>query len=378
MKNNITKLAVAAMIVVAILIAINQFGVSIDGANVVWADVIEQIRKAHSVTYKETFECDNITSIPPLITQLAMNEQGVIRTVYPGGSVYIDDWSGGIQLVIEPQQKKAWLVRFVGRPREFAIFNHFDWLISGQIEHCKFAGQETINGKETDLFVDEYNVNLRTVTIWVDPETDLPVQIKRVSFPNSDPNTKVPYINLSDSDFGGDNRRGGAAGGSLGSTTLMSDFIWNAELDESLFSTTPPDGFVVEEKQVIVSEASEKDLVDTLAFWAEMSEGLFPSAIEELTDENEIKAMLIEKFDGDEDPDQEMHLALDKAGAIVRGLRFAREQRGKGSWYYRGNGTKLGDADTAVFWYRPKGSDTYRVIYGDLHVEGSAPEDLPK
>jgi len=39
---------------------------------------------------------------------------------------------------------------------------------------------------------------------------------------------------------------------------------------------------------------------------------------------------------------------------------------------------EFGDADTAVFLYRPKDSDTYRVIYGDLSVKDSAPEDLPK
>ncbi|MHC4618314.1 MAG: hypothetical protein ACYTEQ_11245, partial [Planctomycetota bacterium] len=33
---------------------------------------------------------------------------------------------------------------------------------------------------------------------------------------------------------------------------------------------------------------------------------------------------------------------------------------------------------TAIFWYRPKDSQTFRVIYGDLSVEDVAPEDLPE
>jgi len=42
MKNPITKLAAAAVIIIAVLIGINQFGGSIDGASVAWADVAER------------------------------------------------------------------------------------------------------------------------------------------------------------------------------------------------------------------------------------------------------------------------------------------------------------------------------------------------
>ena len=59
-------------------------------------------------------------------------------------------------------------------------------------------------------------------------------------------------------------------------------------------------------------------------------------------------------------------------------LLFTRFFKGEGKWYYRGKGVKLGKADKAIFWYRPKGSQTYRVIYGDLHVEDVAPENLPE
>ena len=51
---------------------------------------------------------------------------------------------------------------------------------------------------------------------------------------------------------------------------------------------------------------------------------------------------------------------------------------GEGEWTYRGKGMRLGETETPIFWYRPKGSETYRVIYGDLHVENVYPEDLPE
>ena len=39
---------------------------------------------------------------------------------------------------------------------------------------------------------------------------------------------------------------------------------------------------------------------------------------------------------------------------------------------------KLGDAETAVFWYGPEDSETYQVLYADLRVEKDVAEsDLP-
>ena len=50
----------------------------------------------------------------------------------------------------------------------------------------------------------------------------------------------------------------------------------------------------------------------------------------------------------------------------------------QGKWIYGGRGVRVGEADTPIFWYRPKESETYHVIYGDLHVENVDPEDLPE
>jgi hypothetical protein len=51
---------------------------------------------------------------------------------------------------------------------------------------------------------------------------------------------------------------------------------------------------------------------------------------------------------------------------------------GEGEWTYRGKGVRLGETGTPIFWYRPKGAETYRVIYGDLHVENVSPDRLPQ
>jgi len=62
---------------------------------------------------------------------------------------------------------------------------------------------------------------------------------------------------------------------------------------------------------------------------------------------------------------------------INRGGMFVQALLAESDWHYAGKDVKFGDADTAIFWYRPQGSATYRVIYGDLHVADVAPENLP-
>ena len=47
MRSRMTKLAAAAVIIIAVLIGINQFGGSIDGAGVAFAEVLEHIRTSN-------------------------------------------------------------------------------------------------------------------------------------------------------------------------------------------------------------------------------------------------------------------------------------------------------------------------------------------
>jgi hypothetical protein len=106
-----------------------------------------------------------------------------------------------------------------------------------------------------------------------------------------------------------------------------------------------------------------------------MRDGTFP---EEIGTENAMKQMplLGEKM---------MALNLPEPEASQMGMNFGKGmifhqilETGGGQWHYAGNGVKLGEADKAIFWYRPEGSETYRVIYGDLSVKDVAQENLPK
>jgi hypothetical protein len=60
------------------------------------------------------------------------------------------------------------------------------------------------------------------------------------------------------------------------------------------------------------------------------------------------------------------------------GFVFVLVLKDENDWHYVGEDVKLGDGDSPICWYKPTGSETYRVIYGDLSVKDIAPEDLPK
>jgi hypothetical protein len=59
-------------------------------------------------------------------------------------------------------------------------------------------------------------------------------------------------------------------------------------------------------------------------------------------------------------------------------LFVARLPREESNWRYAGNGVKINTPDTPIFWYRPAGSQMYRVIYADLTVREMAEDQLPK
>jgi len=63
---------------------------------------------------------------------------------------------------------------------------------------------------------------------------------------------------------------------------------------------------------------------------------------------------------------------------MSRGGMFVQKLPADSDWHYAGKDSTFGDSDMAIFWYRPEGSETYRVIYGDLSVRDVSPENLPK
>ena len=62
MKTRITKLAVAAIIIIAAIIGINHFGGSVDGSSIAWADVLTNIQNTGTLSWETTFITEGQTT----------------------------------------------------------------------------------------------------------------------------------------------------------------------------------------------------------------------------------------------------------------------------------------------------------------------------
>jgi len=60
------------------------------------------------------------------------------------------------------------------------------------------------------------------------------------------------------------------------------------------------------------------------------------------------------------------------------GMMFIDSLPPKADAHYAGKGVSLGAAGKPIFWYRPKDSQKYRVLYGDLSVrDADTAPDVP-
>jgi hypothetical protein len=281
-------------------------------------------------------------------------------------------------LRLNAKSKNAQIIYKVGRDKGKGLINYLDWLSNLHGKSADFIGQEEIDGKIANVFVIErdFRATIRTTTIWVDSETDLPVRVEMVDMPDPNKGIIVPKMFLDVRDFGGeadDIRTIIIQGDGVqdAKTVVKSDFVWNPNLDESLFSLEPPKDYAVEEIMFDVSDTGEKGLINALAFWTNMSGGLFPSEINDLGDPNKVRPMLIEIFDRDGDPKEEFDQAMKQMHLILKGLWFAQKCKVQGNWCYAGDKVRLGESDKPVCWWKSDDSDTFRVIYGDLSLADS-------
>jgi hypothetical protein len=53
---------------------------------------------------------------------------------------------------------------------------------------------------------------------------------------------------------------------------------------------------------------------------------------------------------------------------VVIGFTFPKIMPADNDWHYAGSGVKLGQAEVPICWWKPAGSQTYRVVFGDLSV----------
>jgi len=220
MKSRITKLAVAAVIIVAALVAVYRMGGSVESP--AFADIVRPILTARTATYRVSMKGQDV---PPDF-QVIWMEPSYVRTEMPHGLILIADLEKGKALGLLPAKKKAMVTSISGT---FTPFSELRQLIrdaqEGKDQSPEYLGKQRIDGRDAIGYRIPQgrlpSINM-PVTIWADAETLLPIRIECHLMPR--------------------------APGEQEGTATVTDFQFDVELDPSLFSLDVPDGYTVVEK----------------------------------------------------------------------------------------------------------------------------------
>ena len=341
MNGRMPKLAVAATVAVAALLGLHYLGGSIDGASVAWADVLKNMEAAKTFMYTREFEKEDVREV----IVVRVMEPYLCRHDYLDGrggcDVGIMNTQTGRQINLYPRTKSASISNEEGYTgRQFREYQNLKKDLRDGTE--KDLGRVKLNGRDTICF--EITKADQITTVWADPNTGLPIQIETLL--DKDGRMRM----------------------------LMSDIRFDAELDERLFEI-PADYCILDlatQRWTTPFELTEKHLIEGLAVCPKYLDGRFRTRYiggRPLTDEVERKCRAeVEKIKG---------WSEEEAHKSSLGCAFIEQLPEGSNWQYVGEDVKLGDATRAVCWWKPAGSSTYRVVYGDLSVRDVAPDDLP-
>ncbi len=306
-------------------------------------DVVTAIRKAETVSYVTVITPKNGAAM-----QLKTMHKGArTRTEFPEGVYSVMDMSGQRTLMVQPKTKTATVTKLGTKTVEVPSMANsiISWLQTAETSG-RPVGEKMIDGVRTLGFEAEFGPT--TMTIWSDPKTKLPVQI--------------------DAQFGSPTEP---------LPTTMRNFVFNAPLDDALFSTEPPAGYKSEENtqpeidiQALVKLPPEEHVVRILKFYAGLFDGTFPERI----DGPELLGKIVAKTaDRLNEPEFKKEFAM-LSGSMGATWTFRQTLSKFG---YAGT-AKLNDKDSIVFWYLPKDAEKYRVVYADLTVGNVTEDKLPK
>jgi hypothetical protein len=336
MKSPLTKIAAAAVIIIAAGILLIPIG-----GNVTWAQVIKPILNARTMIFDMILGADETG----MVAHEIVVGSRIRRTMsnLPNMTMIID-LDGENMLVLNSTEKTALYADIEGdlgdRTRSYIRFVRqvIRQLQDGQVEDL---GEQMIDGRKAVGFVGRGHNE--EVTIWADAKTAVPIRIE---------------VHI---------------GQDMAFT--MKNFEFDVDVDELLVSMDVPAGYVLKQTNMDLGNATEEDFIESLRIWAEViRDGLFPDAIGTVNAMEQMPVLIqkLGQMQVTEEQGTQMGVSFGK------GMLFHQILESQGKWGYTGAGVKLGDASKAVFWYQPQGSSTCRVIYGDLHVEDVAPENLPK
>ena len=236
MKSRITKLTAAVVIIIVLILGINYLGTSIDGASAVFAAAMDRVKHARTFSCIEIFEItyeDNGQRGKYLMKQKRMfkepdRERHEKLTSAPPWPQYIGEvtiWHYGKrqQLQFRPFDKTA---EFHDMSSDYDIDDKTgelkltqlntslrDYLLKLSAGAVEDLGREKLEGQSVRKLQSRWDK--RITTVWINPETSYPVQIEHKWTDQSRSPVMIVSIQI------------------------------DTELDDSLFSLEPPEGYTL-------------------------------------------------------------------------------------------------------------------------------------
>jgi hypothetical protein len=363
MRSRITKIALAAVVVLAAVIGIPMLA----GSRPAFADVVRPILTARTAVYtivatlpdKPAFTVHGEFMQPGLTRQTIGAEEGPDKEM-----IYIVDHVQGRSLVLVPSQKTAVVMELKNAtdrldPRAVNMFAELRRRILLASEHgdesVAYVGEARIDGRRVFGYR-LVEAGVRT-TLWADATSFLPLRIECAM---ADEPADQP------------------------ADMVMTDIQFDVPLDPAAFRLAVPPGYHEQTMQMDGSPVTEADVIILLRFYAEATQGRFPSTLD-MSGAKELARAFKKTIPEGEPPNlaeptgrEAFQRVMQDMMKMLRGLKFVVTLPPEADWHYAPGEAVFGDATKPIFWYRPSGSATYRVIYADLSVRDVAPADLPR
>jgi hypothetical protein len=387
MKNRITKLAAAAVILVAVLAGLPLLD---SKQGVVLADVLAKIEQVRAFMYKmnmrmaismgenmptmdmdmemtmiissdfgmktETIAVDSNTGQKSTSTAYIIPDEGIAVTLMPDKKKYMqmefdDDWLAKMKQ--ENNDPREMIKRMMGS------------------EYTEL-GRSTIDGVEVDGFqttdptvIGGVGENV-TLTLWVDAESWLPVR-SEIEFKTGD---------------------------QMQVHGVVSEFNWDLTVTADDFRPVIPDDFEPMATGMQMPKISEEGLIEGLRLFAELA-GSYPKKISMMELAQETMAFMTnrdviekikEKIPQFRELDEDELDELDTDEVMMKTMEVTKPLQSPGFFYMMlvqeqkepvYYGETVGPEDTDAVLLRWKVSDNeYRVIFGDLSVGNATAEEL--
>ena len=333
-----------AILGLAALLVLNPFGGS---SGQVYANIVEQLRNAVTVAFTADMYFEG--QAEPTRIEMAFREPGLQRTVmtYDGSRiVQINDTGNDRGLILIPAQQTYLETDLATMP---SVERERVGLISMLTEEIK-----NLPAEADEILIENQDVDNRPLrafhtgnkTMWIDEKREELVQMEL--------------------DMGG-------------VRMVMRNFRLDPEdLDEAQFSLIPPADYTQSLQGTVEYDMAELGAADVIAYLSAVVEAKkdhrFPEAINPMEFLSLAEqGLLIEVA---RSPEEEEEYGQAFAQASQRAMMFVMGMKPENDWHYAGKDVPLGDANTPIAWYRPDGSDAYRVIWGDLSTGDEADWDV--